>query len=283
MEGRGCTDSICLVLFAVFWGGMLFVGYDALANGDPKRILYGLDSYGNFCGSLNVKDNGTRIIDLRKATKLLYTNPLELLDPTNFQYASSICVEECPSVATICNMTDLPCRNNTQYVCPYYSYSEFAADGADQLDVLQTKGPASTTWWEDLTNYVGIGCGDQAFLDTVPPEMAAAMNSTSGCGAYYQTTSMYPGEGPCSAIYFETMEFMHRCYPVISAEAQESIAAVGASGLSSVSPDQIKQVWSIAIHSWHHERLRVSLGTGTVLHSVPVGSGSYQPVVRQWL
>eukprot|EP00892_Ulva_mutabilis_P008739 jgi/Ulvmu1/6237/UM028_0095.1 len=241
-EGRGCTDIVCLLLFAVFWGGMVFVGYDALVHGDPQRIMYGLDSYGNYCGSLNVRDNGTRVVDLRTATKLLYTNPLELLDPTNFQYASSICVEECPTAATTCNMTDLPCQNNSQYVCPYYSYSKFAANGADDLDVLATKGPASSTWWEDLSKYVGIDCVDPTFLSSVTPEIATAMNITSGCGAYYQTTSMYPGEGPCSAIYFETVEFMHRCYPVIPEAAQESIASVGTSGLASVSQGQIKEV-----------------------------------------
>lgn len=241
-EGRGCTDIICLIAFGLFWCGMLVVGYVAIVNGDPARIVFGLDSYGNYCGSLNMRDNGTRVVDLRNATKLLYTNPLELMDPTNYQYASSICVEECPSAATVCNMTDLPCTHNTQYVCPYYTYSEFAKNETDELNILQSKGAASTDWWEDLTRYTGVGCVDQIFMDSLPPEIEATMNTTSGCGAYYQTTSMYPGEGPCSAVYFETIEFMHRCYPVIPQEAQDSIAAVGTSGLASVSQEQVKKV-----------------------------------------
>lgn len=246
-DKRGCTDILYLLMFGLFWCGMLVVGYDAIVNGDPSRIIYGLDSYGNYCGDLNVRDDGARIIDLRNATKLLYTNPLELLDPTNFRFAHSICVEECPSAETVCNMTDLPCVNNSQYVCPYYSYSQFASNGTDDLNILERKGAAATDWWKDLSRYTGVGCVDQVFMDSVPPEIANIMNTTSGCGAYYQTTSMYPGEGPCSAVYFETVEFMHRCYPVIPKEAQESIAAVGSSGLASVSQDQIEKVRALLI------------------------------------
>lgn len=246
-EGRGCTDVVWLLLFGAFWCGMFFVGYDAIVNGEPSRIIYGLDSYGNYCGSLNVRDNGTRVIDLRNATKLLYTNPLELLDPTNFQYATSVCVAECPSADTICNINDLPCLENHHYACPYYSYSQFANNGTDGLGILQQKGPAATSWWSDLSVYSGAGCVDQTFLNSLPQEIADAMNITSGCGAYYQTTSMYPGEGPCSAIYFETVEFMHRCYPIIPAEAQASIAAVGTNGLASVSQAEIEKVSKLRI------------------------------------
>jgi solute carrier family 44 (choline transporter-like protein), member 2/4/5 len=240
-EGRGCTDIIFLLLFALFWGGMGFVGYEAITKGDPQRILYGLDSYGNYCGSLNVKADGMRI-DLRKATKLLYTNPLELLDTNNYQYASAVCVEKCPTISTICNATTLPCKQSSQYVCPYYAYSQFGKNGSDELGIRDSKGLASTDWWGDLVSYQGLSCIDSAFLASVPDEITVTMNSTSSCGAYYQTSSMYPGEGPCSAVFFETTEFMHRCYPVIPDSAKGAIASVGSSGLSVVPPAKISAV-----------------------------------------
>lgn len=230
-EGRGCTDIICLLLFGAFWGGMGFVGYEAITNGSPERILYGLDSYGNYCGSLNVKDNGMEV-DLRKATKLLYLNPLELLDTSNYQYASAVCVEECPSIDSLCNSTSLPCTESYQYVCPYYAYSQFGKNGSDDLNILDTKGPHSTDWWGDLANYQGQSCVDSTFLSTVPAEISSEMDTTGSCGGYYQTSSMYPGEGPCSALFFETTEFMHRCYPVIPDAAKDQIASMGTAGLS---------------------------------------------------
>jgi solute carrier family 44 (choline transporter-like protein), member 2/4/5 len=251
-EGRGCTDVVCLLIFGLFWGGMCFVGYEALTKGEPSRIMYGLDSYGNYCGMLNVKDNGTRIIDLRNAKKLHYLNPLELLDPTNYQYAQSVCVEQCPTAAHQCNMTDLPCALSSQYVCPYYSYSRFSVDGGDELQINATKGPASTDWWDDLDNYSGTSCVDADFLTAIPSYIASAMNTTSSCGSYYKTSSMYPGEGPCSAIFFETTEFMNRCFPVIPKEAHSTIGALGSSGLASsftsVSSEQIQAVRHPCLH-----------------------------------
>jgi hypothetical protein len=151
-------------------------------------------------------------------------------------------VESCPTAETICNMTSLPCTNSGQYVCPYYSYSQFAKNDNDELGVLATKGPASTDWWPYLANYTGSSCVDDAMMASIPQEIQAAMNTASSCGSYYQTTSMYPGEGPCSALFFETTEFMHRCYPIIPKSVQGNIAAVGASGLSTVPQEQITKV-----------------------------------------
>jgi solute carrier family 44 (choline transporter-like protein), member 2/4/5 len=245
----------------MFWGGMGYVGYEAITNGDPQRILYGLDSYGNYCGTLNKKADGQHI-DLRKATKLLYTNPLELLDSNNYQYAHAVCVEQCPAISTVCNATSLPCRQSSQYVCPYYAYSQFGKNGSDELAIRDSKGLASTDWWGDLVNYQGVACVDSVFINSIPEEIRIAMNTSSSCGAYYQTTSMYPGEGPCAAVYFETTEFMHRCYPVIPDSAKGAIVSVGLSGLSVVPAARISVVW---LPSFNHTRFTVLLGLSFLL------------------
>eukprot|EP01062_Namystynia_karyoxenos_P066897 TRINITY_DN60815_c0_g1_i1.p1 TRINITY_DN60815_c0_g1~~TRINITY_DN60815_c0_g1_i1.p1 ORF type:complete len:686 (+),score=217.94 TRINITY_DN60815_c0_g1_i1:92-2149(+) len=47
---RGCTDCLCLPVFAVVWVGMVIVAQISFENGDPKRLLYGTDVVGNLCG-----------------------------------------------------------------------------------------------------------------------------------------------------------------------------------------------------------------------------------------
>jgi solute carrier family 44 (choline transporter-like protein), member 2/4/5 len=291
-EGRWCTDIICLLLFGFFWGGMVFVGYEAIINGEPERIMYGLDSYGNYCGTENVLKDGTTL-DLRNANKLLYLNPLELLDSSNYQYAHAVCVHSCPTLNTICNTSSLPCTQNTQYVCPYYTYSDFDKNGTDELGIRQSKGPASTDWWTDLAAYSGNSCVDADFLTSVPSEIASAMNTTSSCGTYYQTTSMYPGEGPCSAVFFETTEFMHRCYPVIPAEAQGAIASVSSGAFTMIPKDQVSSVRIIPrspVHavmacltqSVHLQQLELFLAlmTQPAIHACPQSAGC--SLTRHW-
>lgn len=83
--------------------------------GDPKRLVYGLDSNGLLCGSNNTyKDT---VMDLTDKPNLYYLEALELLDPTNLMYAKAVCVSECPSTDELCSLSNLPCTNNTQYRC----------------------------------------------------------------------------------------------------------------------------------------------------------------------
>lgn len=250
-SGRGCTDIVCLLLFGIFWAGMGYVGYTALQEGEPEKILYGLDSFGNYCGMVNTRENGTVTIDLRNAKKLYYLDPLELLDPSNFFYARSVCVEECPTAANVCGSGDLPCTSNEQFICPYYGYSQFGFAGADALGIEATAGLGSTSWWGNLTATTETQCVDSELLSSIPASVAAVMGTTDSCGAYYQTTSMFPGQGPCSAVLFETTEFLHRCYPVIPQDVFEDISQVGAgglaAGLSAVPTEEITAVRSLPL------------------------------------
>ena len=82
--------------------------------GDSRKLEYGVDSYGNLCGADNTRRGGP---DLSGAKNLLYLDALELLSPTNYLAAKSICVATCPGAESLCDITSLPCRNNTQYRC----------------------------------------------------------------------------------------------------------------------------------------------------------------------
>lgn len=217
-KGRGLTDPHCLLLFLAFWAGMAFVGYRAISQGDPQRILYGLDSYGNYCGMLNTDANGT-VIDLRARKKLHYLNPLELLDPAGFKFAQAVCVEECPTKAAVCGAANFPCAAPEHFICPYYGLSQFGSNGSDALGARAAVGVEGTNYWGDLTASTDTACFDAELLATVPDAVLDALNATESCGGYYQAASLFPGHGPCHAVLFETAEFMHRCYPVIPKDA----------------------------------------------------------------
>ena len=50
---RRQTDSCCLILLLLFWLFIAFVARHAFENGDTNRLLFGVDSLGNTCGSNN--------------------------------------------------------------------------------------------------------------------------------------------------------------------------------------------------------------------------------------
>lgn len=53
VEDRSCTDILCLFLFVAFWGGYVAVASVAWANGQPNRLIYGVDYLGYRCGDNN--------------------------------------------------------------------------------------------------------------------------------------------------------------------------------------------------------------------------------------
>ena len=88
----------------------------AFKEGDPKRLYYGIDSYGNVCGSNNDWNGDGNGPDLRQQKRLYFLNPFELLNPLNYQYAKAICVPKCPSASDVCGVgSSLPCIQPNQY------------------------------------------------------------------------------------------------------------------------------------------------------------------------
>ena len=85
----------------------------ALLSGDPKLLTHGVDQFGYVCGSKNTYNNVT--IDLTEQKYLYYLDPFALLNTSNLPWAASICVSACPGVADLCDVSSLPCKNNSQY------------------------------------------------------------------------------------------------------------------------------------------------------------------------
>ncbi|XP_041368219.1 choline transporter-like protein 2 isoform X3 [Gigantopelta aegis] len=50
IKNRSCTDVLCCILFLAFVGGLVAVAFFAYTYGDPKLLLYPVDSNGQLCG-----------------------------------------------------------------------------------------------------------------------------------------------------------------------------------------------------------------------------------------
>ena len=48
-QNRKCTDILCLVLFLVFIGVMVYISIVAFTTGNPKYLAYPFDSEGKQC------------------------------------------------------------------------------------------------------------------------------------------------------------------------------------------------------------------------------------------
>lgn len=106
---------LCEPLSNVYtWCVWAAIHVDILRTGDPRRLAYGIDSFGNVCGAKN-SWNGEEGPDFREYKKLYYLNPLDLLNATTFRSARAICVKECPSIQDLCDVDSLPCRAENQY------------------------------------------------------------------------------------------------------------------------------------------------------------------------
>jgi choline transporter-like protein 2/4/5 len=87
-------------------------------------------------------------MDLTGQPYLYYLDALELLEPANLMYARTVCVAECPSTEDLCSLHNLPCTNDTQYVCPYYRTADQDLWTRLPADV----SPTETAYWSDLAN-----------------------------------------------------------------------------------------------------------------------------------
>ncbi|XP_052224433.1 choline transporter-like protein 2 isoform X2 [Dreissena polymorpha] len=95
ISNRSCTDIICCLIFVVFVAGMAVVGYFAFSYGNPRLLLYPMNSNKELCGYGNQKGKDNLVFfDLIACGKM---GPGVFVDgcPT-----TQICVEECPKKNT---------------------------------------------------------------------------------------------------------------------------------------------------------------------------------------
>ena len=100
-KNRKCTDMLCCILFLVFWLGMIVIAGVGLTNGQPEKLVFGVDFKGRTCGAK------TDEYDLRAYKYMIFPRLSEDLydlaatgaDVTDAQTLKrffGVCVEECP-------------------------------------------------------------------------------------------------------------------------------------------------------------------------------------------
>ncbi|GCB63397.1 hypothetical protein scyTo_0014616 [Scyliorhinus torazame] len=76
---RRCTDVLWLVIFCLFWGGMMFIAGYAVTVGSAERLIFGYDSFGNICGKKNSPVKGASLSGQDMSSRNLnisdYTEP----------------------------------------------------------------------------------------------------------------------------------------------------------------------------------------------------------------
>ncbi|KAI8912479.1 plasma-membrane choline transporter-domain-containing protein [Gorgonomyces haynaldii] len=100
-QQRKCRDVIFLLLFVVYWIGMFIVAQSAVASGDIRKLTYGTDSLGNFCGQNNTRQYG----DQTNKPYTYYLNPMNVT-------GIYICVQSCPNATTLL-------VSPSSYICQY--------------------------------------------------------------------------------------------------------------------------------------------------------------------
>uniref|UniRef100_A0A3Q3MDS9 Short chain dehydrogenase/reductase family 16C, member 5a n=1 Tax=Labrus bergylta TaxID=56723 RepID=A0A3Q3MDS9_9LABR len=89
---RSCTDVLCCLIFIIVILAYVALGIVAWLHGDPKKVLYPTDSYGQFCGQRGTINENKPI--------LFYSNILKCTNPAiliNLQCPTTqMCVSRCP-------------------------------------------------------------------------------------------------------------------------------------------------------------------------------------------
>ncbi|XP_069497998.1 choline transporter-like protein 5 isoform X3 [Ambystoma mexicanum] len=123
IQNRHCTDVICCIIFVVVILGYIALGIVAWVHGDPRKVVYPTDSYGQFCGQKGTQNENKTI--------LFYFNILKCASPIvliNLQCPTTqLCVPKCPDrFATYIDMQ----RN--MYNKSYWEYyKQFCKPGFD--------------------------------------------------------------------------------------------------------------------------------------------------------
>ncbi|CAL5341943.1 unnamed protein product [Camellia sinensis] len=108
-HNRKCRDVAFLIIFILFWVGMIVNSSFGFNQGNPLRLNYGLDYKGNVCGDRHATP------DLHELELRYWLNPNQVyqsgLKDSQFTLdnARSICLMDCP----------IPSEDSLNWVCDY--------------------------------------------------------------------------------------------------------------------------------------------------------------------
>ncbi|XP_077189064.1 choline transporter-like protein 3 isoform X1 [Paroedura picta] len=119
---RKCTDSLWLMLFFLFWTGLMFITGYAITAGAAERLVFGYDSYGNICGRKNTPVAGAPLSgqDMTNKKFIFFLNSCNL-EIKNLKINSiALCVSSCPQ-EQLNSLEDIQlfADNNGSCLCVY--------------------------------------------------------------------------------------------------------------------------------------------------------------------
>lgn len=94
LKQKGCTDFICLVIFAIFVSVMIFISAFAFVYGNPERLINGYDSFGNVCGQ-----KGSRLGEMSHTGEDMTDKKYVFFQNVSDIFRTlKLCVRKCPDV-----------------------------------------------------------------------------------------------------------------------------------------------------------------------------------------
>ncbi|XP_023787799.1 choline transporter-like protein 3 isoform X2 [Cyanistes caeruleus] len=119
---RKCTDTLWLLLFCLFWAGLMFISGYAVVAGAAERLVLGYDSFGNICGRKNTPVEGANLsgLDMTNKKYVFFLNSCSLEIQRHKISSLSLCVSSCPQ-QQLNSLEDLQsfARNNDSFLCVY--------------------------------------------------------------------------------------------------------------------------------------------------------------------
>ncbi|XP_064311609.1 choline transporter-like protein 3 [Phalacrocorax carbo] len=145
---RKCTDKLWLLLFFLFWAGLMFMTGYAVMAGAAERLVLGYDSFGNICGRKNTPVKGAPLSgqDMTNKKYVFFLNSCSLEMQSLKISSVSLCVSSCPQ-EQLNSLEDLQsfARNNGSCLCLYnlsissYTLNPKAAELCPTLPVPPSK------------------------------------------------------------------------------------------------------------------------------------------------
>uniref|UniRef100_A0A8C8VLF5 Choline transporter-like protein n=1 Tax=Pelusios castaneus TaxID=367368 RepID=A0A8C8VLF5_9SAUR len=119
---RKCTDVLWLVLFFLFWAGLMFITGYAITAGAAERLVFGYDSFGNICGKKNIHVEGAPLSgqDMTNKKHVFFLNSCSLEMKNLTINSVALCVSSCPQ-EQLNSLEDVQlfAKNNGSCLCVY--------------------------------------------------------------------------------------------------------------------------------------------------------------------
>ncbi|OWF34929.1 Choline transporter-like protein 1 [Mizuhopecten yessoensis] len=165
IKNRGCTDIIVLLIFILFWAGMIYIAVFSVMHGDAFRLVYGYDSFGNTCD----EDNTGRSIPnvSLSGMNMKSRSFVFFMDISNPSTKMSLCVNKCPDydLKSINEVRDFS-QSEGSILCRYdinftdYNQAKIDEGSCPQVPVLASESILNycvPKTWSVLAPKIGSG------------------------------------------------------------------------------------------------------------------------------